>query len=152
MIIIGHQGIGKTSLSIQRDNTIDLDSSCFYVGYERVKDWFIAYRNVAMSLSRQGNTVFVSSHKEVRSAFALVEDEVIVLCYPAPELKEPWQKKLRERYARTGSAKDKRAMLNADGYYDQNIKMLMNDKRFENHIVITSMDYDLEKLIEEYEP
>ena len=66
MIIIGYQGIGKSSVSGADSGCIDLESSNFWNEGVRADDWYIYYCNIALDLSKQGFTVFTSSHKEVR--------------------------------------------------------------------------------------
>ena len=66
MVIVGYQGIGKSTLAKNRNGFIDLESSNFFVNGERSPDWYIPYCEIALDLSKQGYDVFVSSHKVVR--------------------------------------------------------------------------------------
>ena len=126
MIIIGYQGIGKSSLARSASNTIDLESGCFWNGNYRPEDWYVYYCSIALDLSKQGNTVFTSSHSDVRNQFArLPKTELIAVCYPSLELKDEWIEKLRMRYERTGLAKEEKAWMNASLCYESNIKDLM---------------------------
>lgn len=126
MIIIGYQGIGKSTLARSASNTIDLESGCFWNGDYRPDDWYVYYCQVAIDLSAQGNTVFTSSHQVVRDYLAsLPKNELIAVCYPSLELKDEWIEKLRIRYERTGLAKDEKAWMNASLCYESNIKDLM---------------------------
>jgi len=149
MIIIGYQGIGKSS-SISSDNKfIDLESGNFWFNGEdgnltRHNNWYIPYCNIAEHLSQQGYTVFVSSHKEVRNQLKKSK-ELVVACYPDISLKNQWIKRLRERYEKTGLEKDWKAFVNADERFEENIKEIEEDCRFK--IKIDSMNYSLSSLI-----
>ena len=66
MIIIGYQGIGKSTLAKNSLKYIDLESGNFWINGERDEQWYKPYCNIANHLSAQGYTVFTSSHKEVR--------------------------------------------------------------------------------------
>lgn len=87
MIIIGYQGIGKSTLSSICLKYIDLESSVFWIDGKRHDDWYIAYTQIAENLSRQGYVVFVSSHEVVRNALKNSKEKVIC-CVPAPYLKD----------------------------------------------------------------
>lgn len=150
MIIIGFQGIGKSSLARSASNTIDLESGCFWNGNYRPDDWYVYYCNIAIDLSSQGNTVFTSSHKNVRDHFArLPKNELIAVCYPSLKLKDDWIEKLRIRYERTGLAKDEKAWMNAALCYESNIKDMMASPF--DKIEIKSMFYDLHQLIRDWQ-
>lgn len=150
MIIIGYQGIGKSSLSRSASNVIDLESGCFWNGNYRHGDWYVYYCNVAIDLSSQGNTVFTSSHKDVRDHFArLPKNELIAVCYPPLELKDEWIEKLRIRYEQTKLPKDEKALARAALCYEADIKDL-KESPFDK-IEIKSMFYDLHQLIRDYQ-
>lgn len=150
MIIIGYQGIGKSSLSRTANNVIDLESGCFWNGNYRHGDWYVYYCNVAIDLSSQGNTVFTSSHRDVRNQFArLPKNELIVVCYPSLELKDEWIEKLKVRYERSGLSKDQKAWTRAALCYESDITDLMNSPF--DKIEIKSMFYDLHQLIRDWQ-
>ena len=152
MIVIGYQGIGKTSLCMDKGISfkfIDLESSSFRNDEGiRPDDWYIYYCNVAEHLSRQHNTIFVSSHKEVRDRLKN-SDQNVVCIFPSLKLKNEWIQRLETRYRLTKSDKDYRAMKNALSMYDENIKDLMECGI--PYIEIESMDYNLHQLIVDYE-
>lgn len=145
MIIIGYQGIGKTTLARDSWYYVDLDSSCIQINGKKPDGWDEIYVNSAESLSRQGFKVFVSSHKEVRDRLKNSKEPVII-CYPSLELKTPWINRLSERFENSRLAKDYRALENAKNYYDSTII----DMSLENfpRIQIEDMKYDLRQLIE----
>ena len=152
MIVIGYQGIGKTSLCMNKNISfkfIDLESSSFRndLGI-RPDDWYIYYCNVAEHLSRQHNIIFVSSHKEVRDRLKN-SDQHVVCIFPSLKIKDEWIKRLENRYQLTKSDKDYRAWKNALDNYDENIKDLM-DCGIE-YIEIGSMDYNLHQMVIDYE-
>lgn len=138
-IIVGYQGIGKSTLAGKGSRFIDLESGSFYVDGMRYNGWHKVYVNIAKHLSEQGFVVFVSSHKAVREYMNEKGIEFTVVC-PSPELKEQWLGRLRDRYAETGLDKDFRALANAEEKYDENIADLMKEKSV---FLIKDMDYRL---------
>lgn len=142
MIVIGYQGIGKSSLAGRDRKFIDLESSNFWVDGKRADDWYKPYCNIAEHLSRQGYIVFTSSHEVVRKQLEKSK-EVVVLVYPSLALKDMWIDKLQERYRSTGLDKDYKALMNAMIMYDSNIRELDNSK-FNYKIALKDVNYDLE--------
>lgn len=142
MIYVGYQGIGKSSIS-GKNNFIDLESSNFWVDDKRVDDWYKMYVNIAEHLSNQGYKVFMSSHKVIREELTNRGIEFTVIC-PSLKLKEQWINRLQERFNKTRSTKDFKALKNAEEMYEENIKDLTSEK---NTIIITTIDYDLNDLI-----
>lgn len=146
MIIIGYQGIGKSTLAKDSWEYIDLESGNFWINGERDEQWYKPYCNIANHLSAQGYTVFTSSHKEVREELKN-SSEVVKIAFPALELKTDWLIRLTNRYNESMSEKDYKALINASLYYEDNINDLMNEPF--DKIVINNIDYNLRKLIEE---
>lgn len=144
-IVVGYQGIGKSSLAGVGNGYIDLESGNFWVNNQRNKDWYIIYCNIAEHLAQQGYTVFTSSHDVVRKQL-LNYNTKRVLVYPSLAIKSQWINKLQQRYDSSGFNKDYKALMNAKDRYDDNIKELMNEEGFE-HIVINDMDYILYNLL-----
>lgn len=150
MIIVGYPCIGKSTLSNNSAGFMDLESSCWKVGEYRHDDWFKTYCNVAIDLSKQGNVVFVSSHKYVRDELevrCLDEDfsEEIYVCFPSHDLEAAWKNKLRNRYSASKLIKDKLALERAEKFYKSDIAELAycGFKK----IVITEEDYDLKNVV-----
>lgn len=147
MIIVGYQGIGKSTLAKNGNGFIDLESSNFFVNGVRQNDWYIPYCNIAMNLSEQGYTVFVASHECVRNYLSFHADQArLVIVCPSLRLKDQWIEKLEKRYQDTGLAKDYKAMMNAKDRYEENIKELINAVGFEI-LQIDTMDYKLSDVI-----
>ena len=152
VIIIGYQGIGKSSCAgIER--CIDLESSNFFIGDRRGEDWFIPYCQIAMNLANQRYVVMTSSHKVVRDTFETMPKlenvgEVVVFC-PTRSMKEEWIQRLQERYDRTGLFKDYKALMNAKERYDENIAELVNSP-FPVYQP-EAIDYDLRNYIHKIE-
>lgn len=150
MIIIGYQGIGKSSLSGRHD-CIDLESSNFYVDGKKPDNWYVMYCNVAFDLSRQGYIVFTASHQPVRDYFGEHNEtnQKICTCHPSVALKDEWINKLYERYFIDRTEKNLRALRNAQERYVDNIHEIMDAavKYGFIDIEIPSMDYSLEDLI-----
>lgn len=142
MIIIGYQGIGKSSLAGRDHKYIDLESGNFWVDGKRADDWYRPYCQIAEHLSQQGYIVFTSSHEVVRDQL-LNSSEIVVLVYPSLKLKNLWIDKLENRYRETGLEKDYKALMNTKDRYDENIKELANSK-FNFKIELKDADYDLE--------
>ena len=145
MIIIGYQGIGKSSLAGRGNKFIDLESGNFWVDGKRADDWYKPYCQIAEHLSQQGYIVFTSSHEVVRKQLKHSR-EVVVLCYPSLKLKNMWIDKLENRYRDTGLEKDYKALMNAKDRYEENIRELMDDN-FAYKMELSNLDYDLEASI-----
>lgn len=142
MIYVGYQGIGKSSIS-GKNNCIDLESGNFWIDGNRANDWYKIYVNIAEHLSNQGYKVFMSSHKVIREELNNRGIEFTTI-YPSLKLKEQWINRLQERFDRTRSAKDFKALKNAEEMYEENIKDLASER---NTIIITDIDYDLSDLV-----
>ena len=140
MIIVGYQGIGKSTLA-GNNGCIDLESGNFWVDGKRDEDWYKIYANIAVHLSQQGYTVFTASHKVVRDELKNCGEPVVV-AYPSLDLETQWIEKLRTRYEYTNLEKDFKAWKNAEQMYKENITDLMNEKDF-YHLKISGMDYEL---------
>ena len=145
MIIIGYQGIGKSTLAKDSWKYIDLESGNFWINGERDEQWYKPYCNIANHLSAQGYTVFTSSHKEVREELKN-SNEIVKIAFPSLELKTDWLIRLTNRYNESMLEKDYKALINASLYYEDNINDLMNEPF--DKIVINNIDYNLRELIE----
>lgn len=145
MIIIGYQGIGKSTVAALRDECIDLESSCTKVRGLRHECWADVYVNFAESLSRQGYFVFVSSHKEVQDLLDKSSENVIAI-FPSASLKNEWVEKLKKRYELTNLDKDYAAWKGAEYGFDREIATLTTNGSYVKRI-ITSMNYNLENEI-----
>ena len=145
MIVIGYQGIGKSSLAGRDHKFIDLESGNFWVDGKRAEDWYKSYCQIAEHLSQQGYIVFTSSHEVVRKQLENSR-EVVVVVYPALNLKGMWIDKLENRYQETGLEKDYKALMNAKDRYEENIQELANCK-IPYKVMLKNRDYDLEASI-----
>ena len=130
LIVIGYQGIGKSSCSSPDTGCIDLESGNFWVGDKRADDWYIPYCQIAMNLANQGYTVFTSSHRVVYEHFKTMPllpnvGKIAVFC-PDSRYKEEWVDRLQKRYDKTGLYKDYKALMNAKDRYRENIIELVN--------------------------
>lgn len=147
MIVIGYQGIGKSTLAGRNNRFIDLESGNFWIDGKRSDDWYKPYCKIAEHLSQQGYIVFVSSHGVVRKQ---LEDsnEVVVAVYPSIDLKDEWIAKLEKRYEESGLEKDYRALMNAKDRYEENIIELSEFCKYSMYrLAIRDMDYDLEAAV-----
>ena len=151
MIIIGYQGIGKSTLAARNLKYTDLESSNFWFDDPETKqrvrhsNWYEMYCNVAEDLSRQGYVVFVSSHQHVRERLSNSK-EYVIACVPSLDLKDQWIEKLKLRYEETGLEKDYKAYMNAEDRFSENITEIMNSG-FDN-LIITNANYNLRNIIE----
>ena len=149
MIIIGYQGIGKSTLA-GKNNCIDLESGNFWFHdvetYQKVRhnDWYIPYCNIANHLSEQGYIVFTSSHEVVREELKKSKEKIYVV-FPSIKLKDKWIEKLEDRYNQTGLDKDYKALMNAKDRYEENIEELR--KCGLSVFEILDMDYSLDEIV-----
>ena len=148
MIIVGYQGIGKSTLAGKNNKYIDLESGNFWVDGKRSDDWYKPYCQIAEHLSQQGYVVFTSSHQVVRDQLKNSGEKVVIIA-PNVNLKEKWVDKLRERYHNTNSSKDFRALANAEDRYEENIRELIESGL--SYHLINDIDYSLEEIIHELE-
>lgn len=149
LVIVGYQGIGKSTLAYHNPTVVDLESSNFFVDGKRADDWYIPYCNVARSLCQQGFIVCVSSHKVVRDELQRKPARRQIIVYPALSIKEQWVNKLKYRYEGDDSDKNYKAYMNAKECYEDNINELMNQEGFE-HQVLDGMDYNLAEILKPY--
>lgn len=147
MIIVVYQGIDKSTLIGPESNCIDLESSNFFVDGKRDENWYKIYVSIAVDLSKQGFTVFTSSHKVVRDEL-LKYDEKIYIITPSLALEEEWVNKLECIYNVTKSDKDYKAYINAKLFYKENVCELIRCDSFDTTI-IPCMTYSLKDIINE---
>lgn len=148
MIIIGYQGIGKSTLCEKNDNFIDFDSSNFSKDREHNKNWFIDYAKAAVKLSKEGKNVFVSCHNQVRDTLYKLEEPIVII-YPSLFLRDEWVNKVKQRYDESGLDKDYRAYIRACESYRNDIFGIMKDceEHNLNFIEIRDMNYNLKKFL-----
>lgn len=143
MIVIGYQGIGKSTLAGKNYKFIDLESGNFWVDGKRADDWYKPYCQIAEHLSQQGYTVFTSSHEVVRKQLENSKETVVVV-YPSIELKDSWIDRLELRYQCSGLDKDYKALMNAKDRFEENINEL-SESNIMYKIALIDMKYDLEE-------
>ena len=146
MIVIGYQGIGKSTLAQKDFRYVDLESSALRQGNVRWHNWYEPYCMIAEWLSKQGYTVFVSSHKEVRDYLNEFCEEPFCAVVPSESLKDEWIDKLKRRYEQFPTDKNYRAYMNAVDRYTENIREIKED--VEDVREITTMSYELDRLID----
>lgn len=151
MVIIGYQGIGKSSVTARSKQAgsnkyIDLESSNFFVDGKRPDSWHHIYAQIAEDLSSQGFTVFVSSHDVVRKALAKLDVKVVIIT-PGLHLKDQWIERLQKRYESDPSDKNFKALENAKAMYEQGVSGLLQQNDFDV-IEIKNIDYDLTDIID----
>lgn len=154
MIVIGYQGIGKSStcdFHNARDDEfyIDLESGLFKSeDGTRPENWAEIYCRIALSLSDQGYTVFVSSHKEVQDILS-AGDEPVVAIYPWLDIRNDWIARLYVRWQETKLKKDEIAYLDAKEHFDEEIMHLHNLQGVMKY-EIKSMVYNLHDIVESF--
>ena len=151
MLIIGYQGIGKsTTVKTTPGKYIDLESTCFYAeNGTRPDDWYVYYCNTALDLSKQGYDVFVSSHNCVQEYLSKhIKNDYLIAIVPSIDLKEQWIERLYNRYLFNSSDKNYRAWKNAEDCYIKNITSIYNNKFLFNDIItLDSLEYNLDGII-----
>lgn len=147
MIIIGYQGIGKSTCCSERTEFIDLESSSFWVDGKRDPNWHIVYAQIAEHLSKQGYVVFTSSHQALRDYLRNSIEQVVEI-YPSLELKEKWLRRLKYRLITNPSEKNKRAFEGAVNYYNDNIKSFMTDRDHSMYLELRTVNYKLEDVVD----
>lgn len=148
MIVVGYQGIGKSTICKDNPRYIDFESSALKMFGRRLPNWELPYCQMAIWLSKQGYVVFTSSHKEVREMLKGCGEYCIAIV-PTLELREEWCAKLKRRYEESGLEKDNLAFLNANSRYKENITEIMDD--VPDTFLIDSMDYDLKQIVDKCE-
>lgn len=143
MIIVGYQGIGKSTVTKMTKGVLDLESSNTKVNGVRNDDWYIVYSQFAEDLSRQGNIVFISSHRVIREYLRQNSHEKLVIIAPSLKLKDEWIKKLQDRYNQSRLDKDKFALLNAQEKYEENLREMQDFKDVFDYYEIDRMDYSM---------
>ena len=150
-VIIGYQGIGKSTVSKESLSFIDLESSNFRIDGKRADDWYKPYGNIALDLSRQGYGVFTASHAPLREWLGTQNKtgETIFVCYPATWMKDFWIDKLQKRYDSTHLPKDYAALMNAKDRYVDNINEIIADadKYWFYKIELGDYYYDLKAIL-----
>lgn len=149
LIIIGYQGIGKTSVASARNRIIDLESSSFKRHGDRSPDWYVIYCRIAVSLAREGFVVLLSSHQKVVTELDFYNpkgDYTVVIITPNYILKDLWIDRLHHRFLNDSSEKNEIAWKDAESNYDTEIEWLASYPKF-SHIFIDSMDYSLSGII-----
>ena len=146
MIVVGYQGIGKSTLAGRDHKYIDLESGNFWIDGERADNWYKPYCKIAEHLSEQGYIVFVSSHEVVRQYLTENSRELVVLVYPSIRLRSAWIDKLEKRYIKSGLEKDHKALMNTKYSYIENIRELQ-ESCIEYKLEIDELSYDLEAML-----
>ena len=160
MIVIGYQGIGKSTLAKNGNGWIDLESSNFYVDGKRSEDWFRIYGNIAFDISKQGYNVMTPTHAVLRQYLGeglrniwktFYLSECVCACYPCHDLKDRGIERLEHRYHYDMSEKNYRALMNAKDRFDDNIDEIESDcKKYDFvPVVIRDMNYNLKDLIDD---
>lgn len=144
MIVIGYPGIGKSTITKDNIGYIDYDSSLF----QKEDDWAELYVRGAINLSQMGNVVFVSSHKEVQDLLVNSTEKVVVV-YPSLQLHEFWMDKLCDRYEKSNSEYDHKALMRCVSHFCEDI-LELRESNFENKLEITTEDYNLEELLKKF--
>ncbi len=154
MIVIGYPGIGKTTISKSRNNTIELESSLFKDpdGY-RQDDWYKYYCNLAVDLSYQGNTVLISSHSDVVSYLLLVSTEPLAFVVPMLSAHDWWIHKLKSQLDNDPFNKNYTAYNRVNKMYFNDISDLIRIVSSTTCLYwcIDNPDYDLDEIISQLE-
>ena len=157
MVITGYQGIGKSTLASKNKDIIDLESTCFWKDEDGFKtrpdDWYVYYCQIALDLSKQGYTVFVSCHPKVREFLEKHRGmEKFCLIFPCKSIKDEWISRLKARYDDTKEEKDLNALSRAVEHFDEDIDRLYYEcyygiEWYSNAIKIEDINYDLQEIV-----
>ena len=146
MIVVGYQGIGKSTLAKKNYRYIDFESSALrHEDGSKANDWYESYCMMAEWLSKQGYIVFVSSHKEVRDYLNRHCKEPFCAIVPSLSLKDWWLKKLHNRYNNTKSMKDALAYYRAIHWFTEDVTAIKDDIQITKEI--TTTNYDLARIV-----
>lgn len=146
MIITGYQGIGKSTVCKDRYDWIDLESSIFKDDAgNRANNWYEHYCAVAVHLSNQGYTVFMSSHKVVRDWLSVNFKGRWVAIVPSTQLESEWVDRLEQRALDRPSIKNIAAYKNAVQHYSDSIRNIMYTCPA---VILSNIDYDLAEIVE----
>lgn len=150
MIVIGYQGIGKTTTAKKLNNCLDLESSMMKIDGKRDENWFIPYGQIALDLSRQGNIVFTASHRIFREWLEVNSNDTdrILCIVPALDIKDLWIEKLQKRWEQTNLLKDRLAFMNAKECYIENITEMYDFQNSFEIYQIQDLNYNLELFFE----
>lgn len=147
MVIIGYQGIGKSTLAESNERYIDLESSTY--SQTGKDDWYVAYCKEALKLSKEGYDVFVSCHKQVRDYLKENKGkEHVALIYPCLEFEDEWLDRLKMRYIETGLEKDLRAYKRALDHYKDDIQDLIDTKKGFISTALCNNNYQLSFVVD----
>lgn len=157
MVLSTYQGIGKSTLAKNNLDIIDFESSCFN---KANPEWYKDYVNAAINLHKQGYTVFISAHKQVRdymleqienkNDYAMIMYELDLEVYCLNKLAKRFEDSC-ETYGQDHpiSRKNWQAYQNAGGHFEDSYNEVKEDeKNGLNVIWITDEDYDLEEIID----
>lgn len=151
VVVVGYQGIGKSTTANKHVDLIDLESSTFWTNGRRNADWYKAYCNIAVDLASQGYVVFTSSHKEVRdylNSLNIPDNVKLMCCVPSIYLKDKWIERLWDRWRISQLDKDFKAYANAEDRFETNVDEIKQD--IELCCEIYSLDYNLYEILESF--
>jgi hypothetical protein len=144
LIVLGYQGIGKSSASNAEHGIIDFESSLFKDNTNcKNDDWYIIYTKQAIALSEQGYVPLLSSHKEVRTAlhdYAKQEFNRVVTIAPHPSLYHKWIDRLERRYNEDPTSKNYIAYINAKDHMQEDVVDMASEPYF-SHIYLNDTKY-----------
>ena len=153
LIVIGYQGIGKSSIAGIDNGIIDLESSLIKEpNGSRPVSWYKIYCDLAKSFADQGYTVCISSHACVYDELIRTQDDKpysVVAIFPALELREEWLSRLSHRLGEEPTQKNWVTYLNAEKNFTHDITKLSENLTFPT-IQITTLDFDLKELLDAY--
>lgn len=146
LIVIGYQGIGKSTLAKRDYRYVDLESNALrHEDGTRAYNWYESYCMMAEWLSKQGYIVFVSSHEKVCDYLNKHCKEPFCAIVPSLSLKDWWLKKLHNRYNDTKNMKDALAYYRAIHWFEHDMTAIKDDIQITKEI--TTTNYDLARIV-----
>ena len=155
VVVVGYPGVGKSTLAEKYLQFVDLESNSFKLADEHVDDWEVIYCQAAEHIATEGRIVFISSHKMVRDyllSLPQYNDVKIMAVVPSQELKFEWIEKLKERFEDSELSKDWYAYTRARDHYFYDVNCIKEEFEAREYPVleITSMEYDLKGLLDQF--
>lgn len=157
-IYCGYPCVGKSSITgisiFNKEDKcmhtmVDMETSLMRDCYgDRPDNWVDIYVNYVNDLTEQGINVMCSTHNAVRSELESRGLDYINV-FPSLNIKDWWLDRMQDRWEKCPSDKNKAAYDRAMGYYEEDIKDLMQHNKYIS--IGIERKYDLKDLIEEYE-
>ena len=116
--------------------------------FPKDEGWEESYVKNVKALSDQGYVVFIGAHKKVQDLLTDYKDNVVIV-YPGLLLRDAWIKKLTDRYEKSNSPSDERALKRCVSFFSFDVVEMM-DSPFKKVELRQSEGYNLYELLKDY--